>query len=67
MLEEQNVRGEQRGQNKLRDMEHKIDIVRLNHDKIRQEIKDWWTSRGVKDGEHDEIKAKIQVDLAKVE
>ena len=48
-------------------MEHKIDVVRLNHTKIRSEIKYLWAGRGVKDGEHDKVKAKIQVDLAKVE
>jgi hypothetical protein len=57
-------------------MRHKIEILKLNHNKITKEskldfliviVKDQWASRESKDGEHDDLKQKILIDLEKVE
>ena len=39
MLNKQQDRAKQRGEAQLQDQRHKIDIIRLNHDKIRKESK----------------------------
>lgn len=50
LLEERNGRAIQREEVRLDDMRHKIEVLKLQQDKIKKEIKQLWSDRGVKDG-----------------
>lgn len=50
LLEERNGRAIQREEVRLDDMRHKIEVLKLQQEKIKKEIKQLWSDRGVKDG-----------------
>ena len=47
-------------------MRHKIDVLRLNQQKIREEEKSLLASRGITDEQHEQMKDKITAELEQV-